>query len=229
MKLLSILRNGDNRFLPLLLAKVGDVLPTLANPMLQTVPDTPASMCQEIDIFDGYGSMGGMGVPSNNYLSTSSGSIPHQEFKMESPLSYDKRLENISSPNHPEGDNSPFRSPPIVQPAMDFPSMGEYGGYQDLHGPHMAHHLPSSMGNFVEGVGGGGRQTDFKQEFDGSLGLLPGAAGRSPPIQQQTNPNGYPMHQMPRSIPEYNTHLQRTSSHERGMGVGVGLDGSTFR
>ncbi|PVH84729.1 hypothetical protein DL98DRAFT_397681, partial [Cadophora sp. DSE1049] len=58
MTLLSVLRNGDHRFLPLLLAKVNDVLPKLVNPMLQTVPDTPANMCADVDIFDGFGNAG---------------------------------------------------------------------------------------------------------------------------------------------------------------------------
>ena len=110
MTLLSVLRNGDNRFLPLLLSKVHDVLPTLANPMLQTVPDSPAAMCAEVDIFDGFGAMG-MGL--SNYMSNSSQSQP--EFKIETPsIPFEHRIEEITSPIHrPEnGENTPF-SPAI--------------------------------------------------------------------------------------------------------------------
>lgn len=63
LSLLSSLRNGDNRFLPLLLQKVHDVLPRLVNPMLQVVPENAASqMAANVDIFDGFGNAG-MGVP----------------------------------------------------------------------------------------------------------------------------------------------------------------------
>lgn len=234
MTLLSVLRNGDSRFLPLLLAKVNDVLPTLVNPMLQTVPETPANICPEVDIFGGYGPMSGIGVPSNfNGLSRSSDSdfkVSSQgEFKMESPggLPFDKRIEEISSPNTaPEHSvNSPFTSPPIIQqPSIDFPGSGEYGNFADPHGPHTAYHLPSSLGNYGEGVGGGGRQIDIKREFEASLGLLPRHNGvRRPSALRQGSSSGFTMHQMPRSIPEQLHHLQRANSNPDGLEVGIGL------
>jgi len=235
MTLLSVLRNGDSRFLPLLLSKVHDVLPTLANPMLQTVPDTPATMCAEVDIFDGYGPMAGMGVPSNFHgLSSSSGSdfkmSSQGDFKLESPgMPFDKRLEEISSPIHgPEaGDNSPFTSPPIMPSSMEYPGLGEYTGFQDLHGPHTAHHLPSSLGNFGEGVGGGGRQTDFKREFEGNLGLVPSNGVRRPPLRQGSS-SSFGMQQIPRSIPDYH-HLHRANSNGEGMEMAHGVNDVPFR
>ncbi|CCU82489.1 unnamed protein product [Blumeria hordei] len=57
--LLAVLRHGNHRFLPLLLAKVNDVLPRLVNPMLRAVPDPPPDVCNEIDVFDGYDTAGG--------------------------------------------------------------------------------------------------------------------------------------------------------------------------
>lgn len=39
LQLIGTIRNGDSRFLPLLLAKVNDALPGLASPMLKTLPD----------------------------------------------------------------------------------------------------------------------------------------------------------------------------------------------
>jgi len=224
MTLLSVLRNGDSRFLPLLLSKVHDVLPTLANPMLQTVPDTPATMSAEVDIFDGFGPMPGMGVPSNfSGLSNSSGSdfkmSNSVEFKVEHPLTYEKRIEVLNSPTHPEsGENSPYLSPPIISSPMEFP---EYASFPDLHGPNMRNTLPSNIGNFGEGVGGGGRQ-DFKREFEGGLGLLPSSGGvRRPPLRQGSG-SSFGMQQIPRSVPEQQFHqLHRTNSHpEGGMGGG---------
>jgi hypothetical protein len=238
MKLLSVLRNGDNRFLPLLLSKVGDVLPTLANPMLQTVPDTPATMCAEVDIFDGYGPMAGLGVPSNYHAMSNSSSsdfkMPSQDFKMESPpgMSFDRRLEEISSPIHPEGnEQSPFTSPPIIQSSNEFPGLSDYGGFPDIHGPHTAYHLPSSLGNFGEGVGGGGRQTDFKREFDGALGLVSSSGNvnvRRPPPLRQASSSSFGM-QIPRSIPDQFHQLHRANSNERGMAMGDGVNDIPFR
>ena len=54
LDILAIVRNGEHRFIPLLLTKVHDVLPRLANPMLQNAPE---SACN-IDIFDGFGNAG---------------------------------------------------------------------------------------------------------------------------------------------------------------------------
>ncbi|KAI9817848.1 MAG: hypothetical protein M1827_000967 [Pycnora praestabilis] len=51
LTLISTLRGGDNRFLPLLLAKVGDALPALAAPMPQPLPPYPTNGRLE-EIFD---------------------------------------------------------------------------------------------------------------------------------------------------------------------------------
>lgn len=124
LTLIAALRNGDNRFLPLLLSKVHDVLPNLASPMLQTVPETKGDygLNANIDIFDGFGNAG-MGVPS---------SLP--------PHFDTKRIEEISSLPTPrndssqqERDNTPFTSPPIIRSPMEFPGMPEYNNYQDLN------------------------------------------------------------------------------------------------
>ncbi|KAI5458507.1 C6 zinc finger domain-containing protein [Mariannaea sp. PMI_226] len=56
LSIVAIIRNGDYRFLPLLLSKVSEVLPRLATPMLQNPPENPN--LANIDIFDGFGSSG---------------------------------------------------------------------------------------------------------------------------------------------------------------------------
>lgn len=241
MTLLSVLRNGDTRFLPLLLSKVHDVLPTLANPMLQTVPDTPQNMCAEVDIFDGFGPMG-MGVPSNfNGISNSATSdykIPSHEFKMENAgmTPFDKRIEEISSPTHgPESnDTSPFTSPPIMPSSMEYPGIAEYGGFPDLNGPNIQSQLGAHNhgGNFGEGVGGGGRQTDFKREFDASLGIGGGMGGggnpiRRPPLRQGSG-SSFGM-QIPRSVPEQFHHLQRQTSGGEGVDMMSPVNDLPFR
>ncbi|KAF8850643.1 hypothetical protein BDZ45DRAFT_186561 [Acephala macrosclerotiorum] len=202
MTLLSVLRNGDNRFLPLLLAKINDVLPRLVNPMLQSVPDTPANMCADVDIFDGFGNAG-IGVASN-FPGYNGNGTSGSEFKMEPDTdfnannlqgmpAYDKRIDELGSPQGGDNsDNSPFTSPSIMQSPMEFPGLNDYGGFPDLSSPPP---MPNSisatnnLGNFGEGVGGGGRpmqqgqmqmsmnpnptmNPNFKAEFDGTMSML---------------------------------------------------------
>lgn len=115
LALLGTLRNGDSRFLPLLLQKVHDVLPRLASPMLQNVPE-PANNPQacEIDIFDGFGNAG-MGVASSV------------------PMHFDTK--EINSASDSGSDNTPYTSPPILSTGMDFTAMGGYTGFADLSSP----------------------------------------------------------------------------------------------
>src|SRR6188768_362240 len=54
LDILAIVRNGEHRFIPLLLCKVHDVLPRLATPMLLNAPENSCG----IDIFDGFGNAG---------------------------------------------------------------------------------------------------------------------------------------------------------------------------
>lgn len=56
LTVVAMSRHGDNRFLPLLMNKVTDVLPKLVNPMLQSAPEN--SNMANIDIFDGFGNAG---------------------------------------------------------------------------------------------------------------------------------------------------------------------------
>jgi hypothetical protein len=254
MTLLSVLRNGDHRFLPLLLSKVHDVLPRLVNPMLQTVPDPPASSSNnnnicipaDVDIFDGFGNAG-MGVPSN--FPGYNGDGTSGQFKVEPDtdfnrpaapmLPFEKRIEELGSPVNGPGssDNTPFASPPIIQSPMEFPGLSEYNSFPDLSSHHhMGNHLPSSnhLGNFGEGVGGGGRAVEFKQEYDGagSLGLQAGGMGmpRRPPLRQSSGSSFGMQIQPPRSVPEQFGHLQRTNSNPEGVNMGMqGGMGEPFR
>jgi hypothetical protein len=56
MTIVAMSRNGDHRFLPLLMSKVADVLPRTVNPMLQNAPEN--SNLANVDIFDGFGNAG---------------------------------------------------------------------------------------------------------------------------------------------------------------------------
>jgi hypothetical protein len=250
MTLLSVLRNGDNRFLPLLLAKVNDVLPRLVNPMLQTVPDTPV-MCSDVDIFDGFGS-GGIGVPSNfpgyNGNGTSGGDFkiePDNDFNhntVNGIPSFDKRIEELGSPSTGEETvNSPFASPPMIGSPMEFPGIGDYGGFPDLGSPMPTPSMSNpnmsnpQMGGYGEGVGGGGQnqnQITFKQEFNPANGLLgsntrqgnPMEGVRRPPLRQSSSSS---FGLMPRSVPDTFgvMGLQRPNTGGGGESVDVGMSG----
>ena len=244
IRLLSILRSGDHRFLPLLLSKVHDVLPRLVNPMLQSVPENAANKYAEVDIFDGFGNAG-MGVASNFPGYNGDGSSGHFKVEPDTEYSqpnpalapYNKQMENLASPVDGPGNNNenvPFASPHIIQSPvspMEYPGMNGYGGYQNMsaHGVSNDMHLRNNLGNYGEGVGGGG-QVEFKQKYDGTMNL--GAQGvgshnpmgmmRRPPLRQGSG-SSFPV-QIPRSVPGQFNPLQRANSHGQevnGMG-GVG-------
>jgi hypothetical protein len=127
LQILSSLRNGDHHFLPLLLDKVHDVLPRLANPMLQRTPDN--ACLQNIDIFDGFGN-GGMAQPP--MLS---------EFKAEpytpNGVSHLQDIPPIDSASSSAGSDmkSPFplaSSPPIMSPNGEFATGNEYNSIPEM-------------------------------------------------------------------------------------------------
>ena len=216
--------------------------------MLQTVPDTPANLC-DVDIFDGFGNAG-IGVPSQfpgyNGDGTSGfkvendndfASRPHAEIP-----AYDKRIEDLSSPNGSSENaaNTPYTSPPIMQSPMEFPGLSEYGSFQDLSSPqpmgssnNMGQYNHNS--NFGEGIGGGGmlRNPEFKRDFNNTMQSLRGNHGagmmrngmdvRRPPLRQNSG-SSYGM--VPRSVPDANAyqHLQRLDSGSDGIGLGMGMN-----
>jgi len=212
--------------------------------MLQTVPDTPTNMCAEVDIFDGFGNAG-MGIPSN--FPGMNGSGTSGEFKMEDQSEYgrpnpnlppfDNRIEELGSPSNGQegGDNSPFTSPPIIPSAMEFPGFGDYGGFADLGSGINNNLTPSNLGNFGEGVGGGGRQVEFKREFEGGLGLGHGLGSqgmggggvgnghivRRPPLRQDSG-SSFAM-QIPRSVPDQHFHQQVQRTNSGGESVEMGM------
>ncbi|KAG9247307.1 fungal-specific transcription factor domain-containing protein [Calycina marina] len=224
MTLLSILRRGDNRFLPLLLSKVNDVLPMLTNPMLQTVPDNAPPAC-EVDIFEGYGAIMA-GMPNNFHamassMSGSSGSAGDNfkvassiDFKIETPgLPFDKHIEGLNSPIHGPKivGNSSFNTPTsVLGTQLEFPGLGEYA-FPDMHAQHPhgnsnGHNLPSN--NIISFAQNG--QPGFKREFEHNMGMIPhsspGGIERAvmvrPTIHTGMESYAQPQQQqMPRSVP----------------------------
>lgn len=114
LNVVSVLRTGDHRFLPLLLSKVNHILPRLANPMLQNAPENANNACN-IDIFDGFGNAG-MAQPAM---------FQTEEYDNKFGIPRIEELSNNSgSPNGTSKNdmNSPFvSSPAIMSPGGDVP------------------------------------------------------------------------------------------------------------
>lgn len=217
--LLSVLRRGDHRFLPLLLSKVHDVLPRLVNPMLQTVPEKPGA---EIDIFDGFGNAG-MGVATgihnnnyneanNEYKNLANNGNMTSEYKMPLPshglsTMYDNK-QDLSTPSaDSHGEASPF-TPPMITSAMEYPGMSEFS-FPDLTNSAMSNSSPGPS-NF------GG---DFKPDGSHHLGMRP-----RPPLRQDSGSSfGTLSNGIPRSIPDFVNanphHAQRTTSEVGEMAM----------
>jgi hypothetical protein len=112
LNIVSVLRSGDHRFLPLLLSKVNHVLPRLVNPMLQNAPENANSACS-MDIFDGFGNAG-MAQPAMFQV---------EEYDSKFGISrIEDRSTNSGSDNGVSKNdiNSPFvSSPPMLSPGGD--------------------------------------------------------------------------------------------------------------
>lgn len=137
LSIVAMSRNGDHRFLPLLLNKMHEILPRVINPMLQNPPENPN--LANMDIFDGFGNAG-MAQPPQMQLSINTDY--DQKFSVEE---YDKQYqmemaggtpESNSTSNGPASvkqqgsdmNNSFVSSPGIMSPGMEYPSgMSNFG------------------------------------------------------------------------------------------------------
>ncbi|KHN97278.1 C6 zinc finger domain containing protein [Metarhizium album ARSEF 1941] len=132
LSMVAAARNGDYRFLPLLLNKLGDVLPRITDPMLQNAPEN--SNFANIDIFDGFGTAGMAQPPSqmhmtidNDYDRKFSVEEYDKKYAMEmngsTPESATHSNHTSSSPSiaHQESDMSgSFSSPSILSSGMEY-------------------------------------------------------------------------------------------------------------
>ncbi|KAI1346640.1 hypothetical protein F5Y01DRAFT_297406 [Xylaria sp. FL0043] len=141
LQILSSLRNGDHHFLPLLLDKVHDVLPRLANPMLQRAPEN--ACLPNIDIFDGFGNAGMAQPPMLTDFKSepyASNTVPH--------------LQDIpavdSSSSHGGSDlKSPFpigSSPGVMSPGTEYAPSNDFNAMPDMLMSPIGQTQPSSLG-----------------------------------------------------------------------------------
>lgn len=133
LSIVAVARNGDYRFLPLLMSKVTEVLPRLANPMLQNAPET-ANMAN-LDIFDGFGNAGMAQPPTQLQM-------PMEDYDRKfSVEEYDKQynldMSNATPDSSSNSNGGPASqgadmngsfagSPAIVSPRMEYPNMNGF-------------------------------------------------------------------------------------------------------
>ncbi len=147
LNILTIVRGGDHRFLPLLLSKIHDILPRLANPMLQNAPE---SACN-IDIFDGFGNAGMAQPPV----------FPTEDYDNKFAVA---RIDDLStdsgssSGSAPSNDvNSPFvSSPPIMSPGLEIPRTmsTDFNSMTEMVMSPMGHAPPGSSISAQGGMNG---------------------------------------------------------------------------
>lgn len=142
LNVVTVIRNGDHRFLPLLMSKVALALPKLASPMLQNAPENAAAC--NMDIFDGFGNTGMCQPPVY-----SSGDFDNK-FAV-------RRFDEMSSdsnnsPNGPSSSsndmNSPFASSPaIMSPGMELPHglSTDFNSMPEMVMSPISHAPPSSL------------------------------------------------------------------------------------
>ncbi|KAM5356610.1 hypothetical protein ACJ41O_003256 [Fusarium nematophilum] len=113
LSIIAVLRNGDYRFLPALFSKVTEVLPRVANPMLQNAPEN--TNMANIDIFDGFGNAGMAQPPMQMPMEADYS----QKFSVDD---YEKKYQvdmNGSSPDSLPNSNASNGTPPGPQAAND--------------------------------------------------------------------------------------------------------------
>ncbi|KAJ0108122.1 colonial-26 [Diaporthe amygdali] len=130
LNVLTVLRNGDYRFVPLLISKINETLPKLANPMLQNVPDNVATKACNMDIFDGFGNAGMAQPPV----------LMDEYEKKYTPRMDEPPVDSGSSQGGSQSSNHEMNSPFMSSPSATSPG-GEY-----------SHGLPENSYNSMSGI-----------------------------------------------------------------------------
>ncbi|KAI1266699.1 hypothetical protein F5Y18DRAFT_363899 [Xylariaceae sp. FL1019] len=127
LHMLSCVRSGDHHFLPLVLDKIHDILPRLANPMLQRAPEN--ACLPNIDLFDGFGNAGMAQPPIMTDFKTE----PYTPGGM--PSLHDIPAADSSSSNNGSDMKSPFpmgSSPAMMSPHGEYPNNAEYNSMPEM-------------------------------------------------------------------------------------------------
>jgi hypothetical protein len=164
MNVVAALRNGDIRFVPLLLHRITDALPRLVNPMLQSAPECINPSFGSHDLFDGFGNAGMAQPPSQMHmpLGLDTDDLDHKfadydrKFSLASLGSGSPESNMASSGSMPLPQGTPSEmtsafesSPSIMSPAIDYPQ-----GMSDFSFPEM----------MISRLGGQNVQTPIAQQ-----------------------------------------------------------------
>ncbi|KAK0652868.1 hypothetical protein B0T16DRAFT_455202 [Cercophora newfieldiana] len=198
LNVVTALRYGDHRFLPLLLSKVQDAIPKLANPMLQNAPE-PTMAC-EIDLFDGFGTSSVM----------TQAPVFNEEYKYSVSRMDDVSQDSGSPSGGPSSHdmNSPFAtsSPAIMSPGHEIPHplQTDFTSMPEMVMSPMSHAPPNSL-NTPGGING--QQPQHSQT---PISPFPGLN----PQMQNLN--------MSNLNPSPNINHQPQLHHNPGLGNGMG-------
>ncbi|ODA79064.1 hypothetical protein RJ55_04655 [Drechmeria coniospora] len=142
ISMVAVSRNGDHRFLPLLMKKLSELLPRTASPMLQDVPEN-VNMAS-IDIFDGFGNAG-MAQPPNSVQMSMAGTDFDRKFSVED---YEKKYAMDMSGNTPESATNSTHSnaSPPAPPQSSADMNGSFGSSPGLMSPAIDY--PHGMASF---------------------------------------------------------------------------------
>jgi hypothetical protein len=183
LNIVAMSRNGDHRFLPLLMSKVTEVLPRLINPMLQNAPEN--SNLANVDIFDGFGNAGMAQPPQQQQSQQMSMQMDNDYDQYESKYNIEMggTPESASNSNNSHGtpqvaqqansemNGSFVGSPPIMSPAIEYQHgmnnfactpmnemvMSPLGNQQNpmnaAHGQQHQHMAAQQMNHGHEGIG----------------------------------------------------------------------------
>jgi hypothetical protein len=202
LNVVSVLRTGDHRFLPLLLSKVNHILPRLANPMLQNAPENANNACN-MDIFDGFGNAG-MAQPAM---------FQTDEYDNKFGIPRIEELSNNSgSPNGTSKNdvNSPFvSSPALMSPGGDIP-----------HGLPEFNSIPEMV---MSPMGGSAASQHTSGSFNGQP-TQQHQRIQHQPQQQQQHPQQHQQHQSISGFQNLNLHQsQNMNIPSQAMGMGQQL------
>jgi hypothetical protein len=191
LNIIAMSRNGDHRFLPLLMSKMADMLPRLINPMLQNAPENTS--VPNVDIFDGFGSAG-MAQPAQMQL----GMDPEYE---QYETKYALQI-NTSSPESAAHSNDSHQTPQVAaQPDIN----NSFTASPALTSPVMEY--PNSMNGYA--------CTPISEMVVSPLSNPPNPFNAAPPTSQQ------PQQQQPQQQPPTPQHLQHQShQHMVGSQLG---------
>lgn len=193
--------------------------------MLQNVPEN-TQMCPDVDLFDGFGNTG-ISIPPQSYNTmATSGPNDYKIGHTNGGLAFDKRMEELSSPNvtgSMAAETTPFTSPPLMNPGMEYQALN-YPDFHDLNGhSHGLDYKRDFNVESREGSYGVSSPSGMSEISNGVVSVNGnGIGGRRPPIRQGSGSSyGMPL---PRSVPDFNHgHFSRSSTGGEDMGVGVNV------